>query len=98
MRLKTEINIKKHPIILNSTPYKISIKFNPGEYGGKKKIVDSLWKPVERAWTSDKLAQFKQLNIFQNADEKQFEVVKRLPYKFSFIYEDEEGKRSKTMI
>lgn len=26
-------------------------------------------------WTSYKLAQFKQLNIFQNADEKQFEVV-----------------------
>jgi len=49
-------------------------------------------------WTSYKLAQFKQLNIFQNADEKQFEVVERLPYKFSFIYEDEEGKRSKTTI
>jgi len=26
------------------------------------------------------------------------EVVRKLPYKFSFIYQDEEGKQSKTMI
>jgi len=63
-----------------------------------KKIVDFIWEEVEREWSKDKLAQFQQFNLFQKVDDKEFEVVRKLPYKFSFIYEDEEGKRSKTMI
>ena len=62
------------------------------------KIIDFIWEEVEREWSQDKIAQFQQLNLFQNVDEKKFEVVKKLPYKFSFIYEDIEGKRSTTMI
>ncbi len=62
------------------------------------KIVDFIWEEVEREWSKDKLAQFQQFNLFQKVDDKKFEVVRKLPYKFSFIYEDEEGKRSKTMI
>lgn len=61
------------------------------------KIIDFLCEPIERAWTTEKLSQFRQLNIFQHADRKQFEVIKKLPYKFSFIFEDEEGKRFKTL-
>ena len=49
-------------------------------------------------WSEGKLAQFRQLNLFQNVDDKKFEVVKKLPYKFSFKYEDEQGKQSTTMI
>lgn len=62
------------------------------------KIIDFIWEEVDREWSKDKIAQFQQLNLFQNVDEKKFEVVKKLPYKFSFIYEDIEGKRSTTMI
>ncbi|MFA6403911.1 MAG: hypothetical protein WCX31_20120 [Salinivirgaceae bacterium] len=62
------------------------------------KVVDFIWEEVEREWPQDKIAQFQQLNLFQNADDRKFEVVKKLPYKFSFIYEDIEGKRSTTMI
>jgi len=62
------------------------------------KIIDFIWEEVEREWSKDKLAQFQQFNLFQKADDKKFEVVKKLPYKFSFIYKDEEGKRRKTMI
>ncbi len=62
------------------------------------KIIDFIWEEVEREWSEDKLAQFQQLNLFQNVDDKKFEVVKKLPYKFSFIYQDDEGKQSKTMI
>ncbi len=62
------------------------------------KVIDFIWEEVEREWSQDKIAQFQQLNLFQNVDDKKFEVVKKLPYKFSFIYEDIEGKRSKTMI
>jgi hypothetical protein len=63
-----------------------------------KKVIDFVCEPVERAWTTDMLSRFKQLNIFQHAERKQFEMIKKLPYKFSFVYEDEEGKRCKTII
>ncbi|QQS51167.1 MAG: hypothetical protein IPM71_00125 [Bacteroidota bacterium] len=62
------------------------------------KIIDFVWKEVERNWTKDKIAQFQQLNLFQNVNDKKFEVVKKLPYKFSFVFEDINGKRSTTMI
>ena len=62
------------------------------------KIIDFIWEEVEREWSNDKLAQFQQLNLFQNADEKKFEVVKKLPFKFSFKYEDDQGRQSTTMI
>lgn len=62
------------------------------------KIIDFVWEEVEREWSLDKIAQFQQLNLFQNIDDNKFEVVKKLPYKFSFTYEDIEGKRSTTMI
>lgn len=62
------------------------------------KVIDFIWEEVEREWPQDKIAQFQQLNLFQNVDDKKFEVVKKLPYKFSFVYEDIEGKRSTTMI
>lgn len=62
------------------------------------KVVDFIWKEVDREWSQDKIAQFQQLNLFQNVDDKKFEVVKKLPYKFSFVYEDIEGTPSTTMI
>ncbi|NLE63216.1 MAG: hypothetical protein GX612_05205 [Bacteroidales bacterium] len=63
------------------------------------KVIDFVWEEEkEREWTADKIAQFSQYNLFQSIDEKKFEIVKKLPYKFSFIYEDIEGKQSKTMI
>lgn len=62
------------------------------------KIVDFIWEEVEREWTQDKLAQFQQLNLFQKIDGKKFQVIKKLPYKFFFKYEDDQGKRSTTMI
>ena len=62
------------------------------------KIIDFVWEEVEREWPKDKLTQFQQYNLFQSVDDKKFEVVKKLPYKFSYRYEDEQGKQSTTMI
>ena len=62
------------------------------------KIIDFIWKEVDREWSADKLAQFQQLNLFQQVNDKKIEVVKKLPYKFSFIFEDDHGKRCTTMI
>ncbi len=58
------------------------------------KFIDFIWEEVDREWSSDKLAQFRQLNLFQNTDEKKFEVVKKLRYKFSFKFEDDEGSKA----
>jgi hypothetical protein len=62
------------------------------------RILEFKWKEVEREWSKDKLIQFQQLNLFQKVEDKKFVVVKKLPYKFSFKYEDDEGKQSTTMI
>jgi len=51
-----------------------------------------------REWTDDKLAQFKQLNLFEQDKNNNFKVVRKLPYKFSYKFRDDEGTESKLMI
>ena len=57
----------------------------------------------ERIWDPKKIAQIenksKQLNLFDSdKPHKIFERVKKLPYKFSYVFKDEENKKSKLMI
>lgn len=64
-------------------------------------IVDFTIENVEREWDKNKLAKLKQdrsSNLFAQEDEDLFEVVKKLPYKFSYIIKDSNGKQSKMMI
>ncbi|MCW3162127.1 hypothetical protein [Chryseobacterium oryctis] len=64
-------------------------------------IVDFTIESVEREWDKNKLAKLKQdrsSNLFAQEDEDLFEVVKKLPYKFSYIIKDSNGKQSKMMI
>jgi hypothetical protein len=64
-----------------------------------KKVIDFIWKKEkEREWSQEKLAQFKQLNIFETTNNKDFKIVRKLPYKFSFVFEDDAGHRSTLMI
>ncbi len=59
------------------------------------RLLDFVWeKEKERQWPKEKLVQFDQLNLF----ESEFQIVRKLPYKFSFIFEDDSGQRSKLMI
>lgn len=64
-------------------------------------ILDFIIEPVEREWDKEKLATLKakaqQLHLFQNA-ENPFEVVNKLPFKFSYRFKDDEGTVSKLMI
>lgn len=59
---------------------------------------------VEREWDAEKLAvleaEKKQGNLFKDAEtvEQEFAVVNKLPYKFSYKFEDVRGKQSKLMI
>lgn len=56
---------------------------------------------TEREWDKDKLAQLKanaqQLDLFKNSDNP-FEVVKKLPYKFSYKFKSEDEKERILMI
>ena len=69
-----------------------------------KKIVDFVIKPVARQWNQENLAHLKtqsrQLSLFQTEEEvkKEFMIVDKLPYKFSYTFQDEKGKTSTLMI
>ena len=59
---------------------------------------------VDREWDSDKLALLErkasQLSMFQSAEEVKahFTAVPKLPFKFSYSFEDNKGKKSTLMI
>lgn len=61
-------------------------------------ILDFTAEPVDREWDKEKLASLQQLNIFENPKDNKFEVVRKLPYKFSYVFCDNNGKRSQLMI
>lgn len=64
-------------------------------------IIDFVIEEVEREWDKNKLAkliQDRSTNLFANKEEDMFEVVRKLPYKFSYVIVDSNGKRSKMMI
>jgi hypothetical protein len=61
------------------------------------KITGFKIKEVEREWNKDKLEQMQQLNVFVERKAKK-ELVRKLPYKFSYVFEDENGKESTLMI
>jgi len=62
------------------------------------KVVDFIYSEVDREWSAKKLAALQQFNIFEDKSDKGFNVVKKLPYKFSYIFEDVNGRKSTLMI
>jgi hypothetical protein len=60
-------------------------------------ILDFTAEPTEKDWDKDKLAKLNQLNLFETSHEGKFEVVKKLPYKFSYVFKDNQGKKSQLM-
>jgi len=69
-----------------------------------KKIIEFVVETTEREWSKDKLAllkaKAKQLSFFQTEEDvmKEFSIVDKLPYKFSYRFSDENGKEAKLMI
>lgn len=65
------------------------------------KILDFAIEAVDRGWNKVKLAKLEaeriQGNLFKQPEDP-FDVVKKLQYKFSFVFEDSVGKKSKLMI
>jgi len=66
-----------------------------------KRILDFTIEPVEREWDKDKLARLeaerRQGKLFEQPEDP-FDVVRKLPYKFSYIFEDDAGLTSRLMI
>ncbi len=66
----------------------------------KANIIDFVIKPVEREWDAKKLEQVRanqnQLDLFEQKEV--FEVVKKLPYEFSYKFTTDDGKPHTLMI
>lgn len=68
------------------------------------KILDFLIQETDREWKPDRLkllnAKASQLQIFQTEEEvrREFSIVRKLPYKFSYRFKDAAGKESTMMI
>ncbi len=71
-------------------------------YGKKStKIINFTFEEVEREWDKKKLeflTQKRSTDLFATKELKLFKVVNKLPYKFSYVFEDCNGKKSKLMI
>ncbi len=62
-------------------------------------IIDFVYEEEkEKDWPKDKLSKFQQLNLFEKVSDNEYNIVKKLPYKFSYKFKDEEGSLSKLLI
>jgi len=61
------------------------------------KVIDFSCEATDRDWSRDKKEIFNQMNIFEKAGDE-LKIVKKLPYKFSYVFQDILGIRSKMMI
>lgn len=61
-------------------------------------ILDFYAEPTDRNWSRKKLDALSQLNLFETNKKGEFEVVRKLPYKFKFRFKDNQGKASNMMI
>jgi len=66
-------------------------------------VLDFTWEQDEREWDAERLRQvresFKQLDLFEdNSWRETFKVVRKLPYNFSYKFEDAAGKTSGLQI
>jgi len=55
-------------------------------------------EPCEREWSKEKLDSLKQLSIFDALQTDKRQVVKKLPYKFSYVFTDDENREATLMI
>lgn len=81
------------------SPTKLSLAvFKPA------KVLDFVIEPDDRDWDSKKLAslqsQSQQLHLVKTIEEieEEFRVVQKVPYKFSYRFEDDSGRQSKMMV
>jgi len=67
------------------------------------RVIDFIWEEVEREWDAKKLAaveanQMQQSLFDSDAAKKLFQVVRKLPYKFSYVFTTDDGIERTLMI
>ncbi|MBU3666214.1 MAG: hypothetical protein FGM15_10130 [Chthoniobacterales bacterium] len=67
------------------------------------RILDFVWEEEDREWDAEKLAEMRNLasqgELFdEEAWRKTFKVIPKLPYSFSYRFEDADGTKSKLQI
>ena len=67
------------------------------------RILDFVWESEEREWNPDRLREMRessnQIEIFSDDSWREtFRVIPKLPYSFSYRFEDSEGKESKLTV
>ena len=67
------------------------------------RVTNFIWEEDDREWDTDRLRQmqeqFKQLDIFEdNSWRETFRVIPKLPYSFSYRFEDAAGKASEMQV
>lgn len=67
------------------------------------RVIDFTWEHEEREWNATKLEQmrglYSQLHLFEdNAWRETFKVIPKLPYSFSYRFEDSSGKPSELQV
>jgi hypothetical protein len=60
------------------------------------RIVDFVYKKDDLDWDRSTLECLSQGNLFE--DSSHFKIIRKLPFKFSYVFEDDEGKPSTLMI
>ncbi|HQH27307.1 MAG TPA: hypothetical protein PLP17_07925, partial [Oligoflexia bacterium] len=60
-------------------------------------ILGFTYRRCEREWGNDRVSALRQGNLFEEHDGK-YEVIKKLPYQFSYRFSDCRGRKSKLMI
>jgi hypothetical protein len=68
-----------------------------------KKVIDFIWESCEREWDKKKLdaiiAKQAQGSLFDSAETKRiFQVAKKLPYKFSYVFTTDDNKERTLMV
>ncbi len=67
------------------------------------KVIDFIWENEDRNWNQEKLRQmralYSQLALFEDNSWRQtFQLIPKLPYSFSYRFEDSTGKRSELQV
>ncbi len=67
------------------------------------RVTDFIWEEEDRAWDPDKLRQMRELTnqreIFaEDAWRQTFEIIPKLPYSFSYRFEDADGRSSELQV
>src|SRR5690606_33264773 len=61
-------------------------------------VLDFYAEKTTREWDKKRLDQLNQLNLFDVTGSGKFEVVRKMPYKFKFLFKDDAGEEIRLMI